>query len=142
VARIKPFKALSPPIDIRQVIKDDHTQILALFQLYLGTPSDSRQAIVGQILDRLPMHLEMEEELLFEKIRNSRPEGMKLVEDTEMEREEVRAMIHELQQSETDDDQASDEFFEDMMQTVRTHFVTEERDLLPLAGKSLDTSRS
>jgi hemerythrin superfamily protein len=142
VARIKPFKALSPPIDIRQVIKDDHTQILALFQLYLGTPSDSRQAIVGQILDRLPMHLEMEEELLFEKIRNSRPEGMKLVEDTEMEREEVRAMIHELQQSESDDDQALDEFFEDMMQTVRTHFVTEERDLLPLAGKSLDTSRS
>jgi hemerythrin superfamily protein len=142
VARIKPFKALSPPIDIRQVIKDDHTQILALFQLYLGTPSDSRQAIVGQILDRLPMHLEMEEELLFEKIRNSGPEGMKLVEDTEMEHEEVRAMIHELQQSETDDDQALDEFFEDMMQTVRTHFVTEERDLLPLAGMSLDASRS
>jgi hemerythrin superfamily protein len=142
VTRIKPFKALSPPIDIRQVIKNDHTQILALFQLYLGTPSDSRQAIVGQILDRLPMHLEMEEELLFEKIRNSGPEGMKLVEDTEMEHEEVRAMIHELQQSETDDDQALDEFFEDMMQTVRTHFVTEELDLLPLAGKSLDASRS
>jgi hemerythrin superfamily protein len=142
VARIKPFKAVSPPIDIRQVIKDDHTQILALFQLYLGTPADSRQAIVGQILDRLTLHLKMEEELLFQKIRKSGPESMRLVGDAEMEHEEVRAMIHELQQSETDDDQAVDEFFEDMMQTVRTHFVTEERDLLPLAGKSLDTSRS
>lgn len=141
MARIKPFNPLSPPIDIRQVIKDDHRQILALFQLYLGTPSDSRQAIVGQILDRLPMHLEMEEELLFGKIRNSRPEGMKLVEDAELEHEEIRAMIHELQQSETDD-QALDEFFEDMIQTVRTHFVTEDRDLLPLAERSLDTSPS
>jgi hemerythrin-like domain-containing protein len=88
------------------------------------------------------MHLEMEEELLFGKIRNSGPEGMKLVEDAELEHEEVRAMIHELEQSETDDDQALDEFFEDMMQTVRTHFVTEERDLLPLAERSLDTSPS
>jgi hemerythrin superfamily protein len=139
VARIKPFKAVSPPI------KDDHTQILALFQLYLGTPADSRQAIVGQILDRLTLHLKMEEELLFQKIRKSGPESMRLVGDAEMEHEEVRAMIHELQQSETDDDQAVDEFFEDMMQTVRTQFVTEERDLLPLAERpsnTLDTSPS
>lgn len=145
MARIKPFKAVSPPIDIRQVIKDDHTQILALFQLYLGTPADSRQAIVGQILDRLTLHLKMEEELLFQKIRKSGPESMRLVGDAEMEHEEVRAMIHELQQSETDDDQAVDEFFEDMMQTVRTQFVTEERDLLPLAERpsnTLDTSPS
>jgi hemerythrin-like domain-containing protein len=87
----------------------------------------------------------MEEELLFQKIRKSGPESMRLVGDAEMEHEEVRAMIHELQQSETDDDQAVDEFFEDMMQTVRTHFVTEERDLLPLAERpsnTLDTSPS
>jgi hemerythrin superfamily protein len=45
-----------------------------------------------------------------------------------------------LQQSETDDDQALDEFFEGMMQTVRAHFVTEERDLFPLVESSLDTS--
>jgi hemerythrin-like domain-containing protein len=87
----------------------------------------------------------MEEELLFQKIRKSGPESMRLVGDAEMEHEEVRAMIHELQQSETDDDQAVDEFFEDMMQTVRTQFVTEERDLLPLAERpsnTLDTSPS
>jgi hypothetical protein len=51
-------------------------------------------------------------------------------------------MIHELQQLETDDDQGLDEFFEDMIQTVRGLFVTEERDLLPLAERSLDTSPS
>lgn len=142
MAQAKPFKTASPLINIRRVIKGDHRQILALFHLYLGTPSDSRQAIVEQILDRLTSHLEMEEELLFEKIRKSGPEGMKLVGPAETEHKEVKAMIHEFQQSETDDDQALDEFFEDMIQTVRGLFVTEERDLLPLAERSLDTSPS
>lgn len=140
MAQANPFKTASPLINIRRVIKGDHRQILALFHLYLGTPSDSRQAIVEKILDRLTSHLEMEEELLFGKIRNAGPEGMKLVEDAEMEHEEVKTMIHELQRSETDDDQALDEFFEDMMQTVLAHFITEERNLLPLAERSLDTS--
>lgn len=142
MAQAKPFKTASPLINIRRVIKGDHRQILALFHLYLGAPSDSRQAIVEQILDRLTSHLEMEEELLFEKIRKSGPEGMKLVGHAETEHKEVKAMIHEFQQSETDDDQALDEFFEDMILTVRGLFVTEERDLLPLAERSLDTSPS
>ena len=51
-------------------------------------------------------------------------------------------MISTLQQSEADDDQAWDEFFEDMMQTVLVDFETEERDLFPLAKRSLVTSSS
>jgi hypothetical protein len=47
-------------------------------------------------------------------------------------------MILALQQSEGDDDQATDEFFEDMMQSIRTLFMIEERDLLPLIDRSLD----
>jgi len=47
-------------------------------------------------------------------------------------------MILTLQQSEADDDQALDEFFEDMMQTVQAHFMREERDLLPLINHSVD----
>lgn len=45
-------------------------------------------------------------------------------------------MILELQHSEGDDDQARDEFFEDMMQSTRILFMTEERDLLPLIARS------
>lgn len=45
-------------------------------------------------------------------------------------------MILELQQSEADDDQALDEFFEDMMQSVQALFMIEERDLLPLIERS------
>ena len=35
--------------DIRKSARDDHRNILALFQLYLSAPADSRQAIVDQI---------------------------------------------------------------------------------------------
>jgi hypothetical protein len=80
----------------------------------------------------------MEENLLFQEIRKSGPQGRKVVGDSELEHEEVKAMIYTSQQSETDDDQAWDEIFEDMMQSVRALFVTETRELLPLVDCSLD----
>lgn len=48
-----------------------------------------------------------------------------------MENEDMKSMILQLQQTEGDDDQARDEFFENMMQSARVLFMTEERDLLP-----------
>ena len=125
----------SPTVDIIQAVKDDHRKILALFQVYLRSPTDSRQAIVEQILHQLELHLELEASLL-SKIRKSRARGRELVEAAEREQEEIKAMILTLQQSEADDDQALDEFFEDMMQTVQAHFVIEERDLLPLIDQT------
>ena len=127
----------SPAVDIRRIVKDDHRKILALFQAYLGSPTDSRHTIVEQILQQLELHLEMEERLLFQ-VRKSGTLGGKLVEVAEREHEEIKAMILTLQQSEADDDQALDEYFEDIMQTAQAHFATEERDLLPLLDSSLD----
>ena len=137
MAKTKPFETSSPSVDIGRVVRDNHRQILGMFNLYLNSPPDSRQPIVEQILNQLASHLEMEENLLFQRVRKSGPEGRKLIEDAEVEHEEFKAMIQTLQQSEGDDDQALDECFEDMMQTVRAHFVTEERDLLPLTERSL-----
>ena len=119
--------------DIKKSARDDHRHILALFQLYLSAPADSRQAIVDQILHQLAAHLETEEELLYADIRGGSETGRRLVQEALLEHDEIKAMINELQQSETDDDQALDEFFEDMMQTVRAHFIAEERDMFPLA---------
>jgi hypothetical protein len=126
----------SSQVDIRRV-KDDHVRILALFQLYLDSPADSRHAIAEDILHRLASQLEREE-LLFQEIRGVGPQVRIPVGDVELEFEEVKAVIYKLQQSETDDDQAWDESFEDMMQSVRALFMTEERDLLPLIDRSLD----
>ena len=138
MAQIRPIKTSSPAADIGRVVKDEHERIMALFRLYLGSPADSRQAIVEEILHRLAMQLEREERL-FQEIKKPGSQARKLVGDTELEHEKLKVMILELQQSEADDDQALDEFFEEMMQSVRALFKIEERDLLPLVDRSLDS---
>ncbi len=127
----------STPINIRRIVRDNHSQILALFHLYSGSPPDSRRAIVDEILHELASHLELEE-LLFREIKRWGAQGQKLVDDTELQHEHVKTMVLRLQQFEGDDDQAIDDFFEDMMQSVTTLFMSEERDLLPLVDHSSD----
>ena len=127
----------SPATNFRRAVKEDQRKIRDLFEVYLMSPSDSRQSIVEQILHQLDLHLELEASL-FSQIRKSGTQGRKVVDLAEHEYEEIKAMILTLQQSEADDDQALDEFFEDMMQTVQAHFMHEERDLLPLINHSVD----
>ena len=131
----RPVDMPSQQADIRRVVRNDHTQILALFHLYLSSSPDSRHSIVEKILHQLASHLELEE-LLFQEVRRWGPQSRKLVKDAELEHENIKVMILELQQFEGDDDQAFDELFEDMMQSVRVLFMTEERDLLPLVASS------
>lgn len=137
MSETKPLQP-SSSVDITRRVKEDHERILALFQQYRASPPDSRQALVEQILRELALHLEMEEDFVFEKLRNSGPEGRKRTGASVVEHEEIKAMILELQQSEGDDDQAWDEFFEDMMQSVQVLFTSEEHELLPLVDRSLD----
>ena len=139
MGQARDIDASSPYGDMRRMIRHNHMQIMALFQVYLGSPPDSRQAIQAQILRQLASHLDTEKELLFQEIRRLGPLGQKFVGEAELEYAEIKAMILELQQSDGDDDQARDEFFEDMMQSVRILFMTEERDLLPLVDRSLPT---
>jgi len=134
----RPGDMSAQQFDIRRVVRNDHTQILALFHLYLSSPADSRQAVVEKILHQLASHLELEE-LLFQEVRRWGPQGRKLVKDAELEHENIKVMLLELQQFEGDDDQAFDELFEDMMRSVQALFMTEERDLLPLVNRSSDS---
>lgn len=136
MGQAEPKYTSSPFGDIRRMVQHNHMQILALFQIYLGSPPDSRQAIQEQILRQLASHLDTEKERLFREIRRLGPQGLTLVRDAEVENEDIKAMILQLQQTEGDDDQARDEFFGDMMQSVRVLFMTEERDLLPLVDRS------
>ena len=139
MGQAEPTKTSSPCGHIRQRVNHNHTQILASYQVYLGTPPDSRQAIQEQILRQLASHLDTEKELLFQEIRRLGPQGLPLVEEAEVENEKIKVMILELQHTEGDDDQVRDEFFEDMMQSVRVLFMTEEHDLLPLVDRAKQT---
>ena len=138
MAKTPRFETPSERIEIRGIVKENHRIILELFHRYLGTQADSREAVAQLILDRLASHLEMGERVLFQAIRQLEPRGQTVIEDAEVEHEEVKHMIRELQVAESDDDQSWDELFEDMMETARVLFVTEEQDLLPLIDDSLN----
>ncbi len=118
--------------DVQKTVREQHRHILVLFQLYLSAEADSRKPIVDQILDQLASHFQAEEKMLYSEIQQANEAGRHLVQEGLLEHDEIKAMMTELQQAETDDDQALDEFFEDMMQTVRAHFLMEERDMFPL----------
>ena len=139
MGQAEPKDTSSPYGDISRMVKHNHMQILALFQVYRGSPPDSRQALQGQILRQLTSHLDTEKTLLFREIRRVAPQSLMLVKEAEVENEEIKAMILQLQQTEGDDDQARDEFFEDMMQAVGVLFISEERDLLRLVDRSVQT---
>ena len=80
----------------------------------------------------------MEESVLLEAIHASGSHALDLVEDLVLEHEEIQAMLHELLHGPMDDDDTWEERFEDMMQTARVHFITEDRDLLPLVDRARD----
>jgi hypothetical protein len=122
----KPVDTSSPSSDTGRLVMEDHARILALYRLYLDSPPDSRQGIVDELLHQLASHVEKGTRLL-RGMRESEPQGKKLLGDIEREHEKVNAMILKLQQSETDDDQALDEFFENLMQSVQVLFSLEER---------------
>lgn len=135
MTQMRPLETSSASGDIGRVIQDDHNRILALYRLYLDSPPDSRRTVVDGILHQLTLHLDKEERLL-QGFRMPKAKSRRTLGDVELEHEKVKVMILELQQSEADDDQALDEFFEDMMQSVQALFMIEERDLLPLIERS------
>jgi hypothetical protein len=119
------------------LVKSHHTTIQALFGRYLISPLLSRPAIVNEILVRLQSDLAIEDEILLSVIRNSGPQGPDLIESTILEYEDIQAMFQEFK-ADIEGGERWGEMFEDMMQTVRVHFITEERDLLPLVDRSRD----
>lgn len=128
---MEPRPTLQETSDVIKIMKNEHRQILALFQLYLAAEADSRQSLVDQILQRLDDHFEWEETLFNDDVR-IREQGASVIRRILLDHEEVKAMMTEFRHAETDDDESMDQFFEDMMQTVRVHFHAEERDLIPL----------
>ncbi|MEO7859367.1 MAG: hypothetical protein ABIU05_02810 [Nitrospirales bacterium] len=98
---------------------------------YLRSWPAARPAIVEELLLRLQSHLAMEKYVLHDMVHNSDFSAIALVEEVILEHDYIVARVRQLQQFDLDDDHAREELFEDMMQTVDAHFITEARDLLP-----------
>lgn len=124
-------------VGLSGVLKSHHTNIQSLFRRYLGTSSSSRPAIVQEILLRLQSHLATER-TVYAVVRQSWSYDLELVEEAILEHEQIQGMFNQLLQSESEDCEVWEEMCENMMQTAGVHFITEERDLLPLVDRSRD----
>lgn len=124
-------------VGLSGMLKNHHLIIQALFRRYHRSPPASRPAIVQEILLRLHSHLSMEK-TVYVVVRDSWAYDMELVDDAIQEHEHILTMFNQLVRSDIKDDEVWEDFFEDMMQNVNVHFITEERDLLPLVDRSCD----
>jgi hypothetical protein len=125
-------------VGLRGALKNDHTNLQALFRRYLASRAEGRPAIVQEILVRLQAHLDMEENVLFAAIRAAGSHGFNLVANAIFEYDDIQSMFCALLQATTDDEEVWEKRFEEMMWTANVHFITEERDLLPLVDRSRD----
>jgi hypothetical protein len=80
----------------------------------------------------------MEENVLFAAIRAAGSHGFNLVANAIFEYDDIQSMFCALLQATTDDEEVWEKRFEEMMWTANVHFITEERDLLPLVDRSRD----
>ena len=87
MAQTGPIDTSFPYGDISRMVKHNHMQIMALFQIYLDSPHGSRQAIQEQILRQLASHLDTEKNLLFQEIRRLGPQSGMFVGVAELENE-------------------------------------------------------
>lgn len=132
---------IDPPrevVSVSGVFKTHHTTMQALFRRYLHARSESRLALVQEILNRLQSYLEIEEEMLVEVVSRPGYLGLDQVGDAILEHEYLQTMFRQLLQSERDDGETWEEMFEVMLERMGVHFITEARDLLPVVDRSRD----
>ena len=112
------------------MIRGDHTRVLAAFHRYKADTAPSRkQAIVGMICTALQVHAKVEEEIFYPAMRQA---GSTLLEDLEPEHQEMRTLIATLSGMQPTDAQYDATFME-LMRTVIHHVADEETMLLASA---------
>lgn len=129
-AASRTYRRASP--EITTMIRLDHTHVLAAFRRYHTWLPDSRkEAIVANVCLGLEIHAQLEEEIFYPALRG-RGDDTDLLDKSESEHEEMRALMQRLRQM-IPGDAAYDETFYELVCTVLHHVADEETKLLPRA---------
>jgi hypothetical protein len=115
------------------VIRLDHTHVLATFHQYESTLSDRlKRGLADSVCLSLEMHAQIEEEIFYPVLRLVLDNDM--VRKSPVEHEEMRTLIARLRQMVTSDPMFDETFFE-LMRLVLHHVADEETTLLPAAER-------
>jgi len=117
------------------VIRMDHTHVLAVFHQYKATTSPSRKkALVNTACTALEIHAELEEEIFYPALRAVTEN--ETIRKSVPEHDEMRRLIAALRGMEPEDP-AYDDTFMALMRDVIHHVADEETVLLPDAERML-----
>jgi hemerythrin superfamily protein len=132
------LKKLSP--SITDMIRFDHSHVMVTFHQYTRDKRPSvKKALAETICDALEIHAMLEEEVFYPVMR-PRAHDQKVMEKSEPEHDEMRAVIAELRRTDPKSPRHDELVFE-LMRDVVHHVADEETVLLPEAEQSLSRDR-
>ena len=123
-------------MDIIQVLRDEHEQIMNLFEKFdaLSEPSAKRPA-AEELLQQLMIHEEAEEEAVFAKVRDLLPDpsilDAALLEQADI-KDRIRAIV-----SETEFEAIASRLMQ-LRERVLDHVATEQNEIFPVLRQVLD----
>jgi hemerythrin superfamily protein len=122
--------------DITNMIRLDHTHVLALFRRFKPwTTSAKKQALIWNACIALEVHAQLEEEIFYPALREAAGHS-KVLDQSVPDHDAMRALIEELRSMEVGDP-AYDETVHTLMRAVLHHVADEESVLLPLAESTM-----
>jgi hemerythrin superfamily protein len=132
------LKKLSP--SITDMIRFDHSHVMVTFHQYTRDKRPSvKKALAETICDALEIHATLEEEIFYPVMR-PKAQDQKVMEKSEPEHDEMRAVIAELRRTDPKSPRHDTLVFE-LMRDVVHHVADEETVLLPEAEQSLSKDR-
>jgi hemerythrin superfamily protein len=128
------LKKLSP--SITDMIRFDHSHVMVTFHQYTRDKRPSvKKALAETICDALEIHATLEEEIFYPAMR-LRAHDQKVMEKSEPEHDEMRAVIAELRRTDPKSPRHDELVFE-LMRDVVHHVADEETVLLPEAEQTM-----
>lgn len=126
------------PEDAIEMLRADHQKVRELFQDYEQTQDQkAKQKIAKQVFVELEIHTQLEENVFYPAFRlEADKEGKQLVTESLQEHQEVKDLIEELQELDSDSEAFDAKFYE-LMESVEHHVEEEESEMLPEAEQVL-----
>jgi len=119
---------------VTELIRADHTKVLAAFHRYKLVSSPARKAaLVKTVCLSLELHAQAEEEIFYPALRGAHPA---LVDKSIPEHQEMRSLIQTLRAMSPAHEEY-DRTFMELMRVVIHHVADEETSLLPDAERQL-----
>lgn len=124
-------------MDFIQVLRDEHEQVMNLFEKFdaLSEPS-SKQAVAEELLQQLMVHEKAEEDAVYGKLHDVVP-NPGIIDTAILEQADIKDLIREIVSNPASETLASR--IMQLRERVLDHVATEQGEIFPLMVQALET---